>query len=127
MNFGWPAGALDAVGGITDLLGRLPEIERGISEAGTRVQSTLEEILSTVRPIEDELGDLRETARALDRRLALLDSRLGTLQGLIDPLEQRFLELTESANRLDGALVHVLDRVPGLSPGDARERAEAPK
>jgi len=34
--------------------------------------------------------------------------------------------LTERAVGIEGALEHVLDRVPGLSADDARERAKDP-
>lgn len=124
MNLGWPAAVLDTLGGISDLLARLPQIERSVSDAAAKVQATLDrsgasldDILERLRPMEAEIERLRKDAGALDSRLEGLD---------LDGLDDRFVALTEAANRLDGGLVHVLDRVPGLSAGDARDRAEEP-
>lgn len=133
MNLGWPAGVLETLGGVSDLLARLPEIERSVGETAARVQSVLEGsqasldgILERLGPVEGEVEELRSVAASLDSRMEGLGPQLRRLEQLIDPLERRFVELTEAANRLDGGLVHVLDRVPGLSADDARERAETP-
>ena len=122
-----PAQVAEAIGGAGSLIARLPELERAVSEAGSRAQATLDGILERVGPVTDDIDDLRATAHRLESRLDALYPHLDELEGLIDPLEQRFVELTAAANRLDGALVHVLDRVPGLSAEDARERAETPQ
>ena len=127
MNLGWPGSIVSAVGGVVELAARLPDIEQGVAQAGRRAQETLQGILDRVEPVSAELDELQATARRLEGRLEAVEPHLTELESLIDPLERRFVELTEAANRLDGALVHVLDRVPGLSADDARDIAEHPR
>lgn len=127
MDLRAPVNVANAVGGALGVLGRLPDFERAAGDAVRRAQDTLEQILERVGPVEANLDELRESAGRLDSRIDRVEGHLVELERLIDPLEERFRELTEAANRLDGALVHVLDRVPGLSAEDARDRAELPR
>lgn len=114
---GLPSATLDAVKGVSDLLARLPAIERSVVLASQHVQETLDEILIRLRPIEDELDELRDSAGRLETQLGRFGEAVATLEGRADGL-------TERAARIEGALEHVLDRVPGLSAGDAIRRAD---
>ncbi|MDQ3103373.1 MAG: hypothetical protein M3Q53_06015 [Actinomycetota bacterium] len=66
-----------------------------------------------------ELDELRGTADELR-------SKTESLQRTAAPLEDSMSRLTERAAAIEGALEHALDRVPGLSAEDARERAQNP-
>jgi len=114
---GLPATTLEILKGVSDLLARLPAIERSVSLASRHAQETLDEILVMLRPIEDELDDLRATADRLETQIGRFGAAVATLDGRADGL-------TERAARIEGALEHVLDRVPGLSAADASRRAD---
>lgn len=114
---GLPAATLDVVKGVSDLLARLPSIERSIAAASRQAQGTLDEILLRLGPVESQLTDLQDSANALA-------GRLDRAQETVAPLNGRIEELASNAARIEGALEHLLDRVPGLSADDARQRAE---
>lgn len=124
---GLPSATLDVAKGVSDLLARLPAIERSIARAAQRALDTLEEIderlapieeiLARLGPVEVQLNDLQDSAGALAGRLDRANDTVAPLNGRIE-------ELAANAARIEGALEHLLDRVPGLSANDARKRAE---
>lgn len=82
------------------------------------------EIGESVRSIDDRLGPIAYEIKSLDEAAGQLRAELGTSREEIRALNESAKTLNESMARLSGEIEHLLDRVPGLSPKKARERAE---
>jgi chromosome segregation ATPase len=119
-----PAMAPRAMRAAADFLERLPEIEKGVTDAAARAQSTLDELLDRVRPIEAELQELQKSATTLERQLAETETQIAVTDAKVAELQGLMAQLIELAIRIEGAAEHVLDKVPGLSAERAGERAE---
>ena len=121
---GLPLAASRALRPATDLLERAPQIESAITAAVSRAQDTLDQLLEGVRPIEAELQTLQESAATLERQLSATERQIAATDQKVGELEDLVAHLIELAIRFEGAAEHLLDRVPGLSPDRAEERAE---
>ena len=119
-----PAMAPRAMRAAADFLERLPQIESAVTEAATRAQSTLDELLDRVRPIQAELQELQKSAATLEGQLAETEKQIAVTDAKVAELQALMAQLIELAIRVEGAAEHVLDKVPGLSAERAEERAD---
>lgn len=119
-----PAMAPRAIRAAADFLERLPEIEVAVTDAATRAQGTLDELLERVRPIQAELQELQQSAGTLEGQLAATERQIALTDQKVAELQDLMAQLIELAIRIEGAAEHMLDKVPGLSTERAEERAE---
>ncbi len=105
-----------ALGSLAALADRLDQLERPVADYAKRVEGELEGILGLLAPMESQLDDLRDSAQALE-------GQLKQTRDVVAPLDERIAGLEEKAALLEGSIEHILDRVPGLSAEDARDRA----
>ncbi|UJA19444.1 hypothetical protein HJD18_03970 [Thermoleophilia bacterium SCSIO 60948] len=81
------------------------------------------EVGETLRSVDARLGPIHHEIRSLDESAGRLRAELETSREEIGALNETARALNESMGRLSGEIEHLLDRVPGLSPERARERA----